>query len=49
LKYAGNFSNDLLKHSTLLGGKHINFPGKHSFNLKNVLKNEELRLLNISD
>jgi len=49
LKSAGNFINDLLKHSALLGGKYISFLGKYSFDTKNVLENKELRPLNISD
>jgi hypothetical protein len=49
LKSAGNFSNDLLKHSALLGGEHINFLGKYSFGTRNVPENEELRPLNIGD
>jgi hypothetical protein len=49
LKSASNFSNDLLKHSALLGGEHINFLGKYSFDTRNVPENEELRPLNIGD
>jgi hypothetical protein len=49
LKSAGNFINDLLKHSALLGEKHIRFLGKYFFDTRNVLENEELRPLNISD
>jgi hypothetical protein len=47
LKSAGNFINDLLKHSALLWEKHINCLEKYFFDMENVLENEELRPLNI--
>jgi hypothetical protein len=47
LKSAGNFINYLLKHNALLGEKHISCLEKYFFDTKNVLKNEELRPLNI--
>jgi hypothetical protein len=49
LKSAGYFSNDLLKHSAFLGRKHISCLGEYFFDMKNVLKNEELRPLNIGN
>jgi hypothetical protein len=49
LKYASDFKDESLKHINLLGEKHISFLGKHSFDAKNILENEELRPLNISD
>jgi hypothetical protein len=49
LKSANDFKDESLKHIAPLGEKHISFLENYSFDTKNVLENEELRPLNISN
>jgi hypothetical protein len=49
LKSASDFNDESLKHIARLGEKHISFLGKYYFDTKNVLENEKLKPLKISD
>lgn len=49
LKTTENMDERLLKHISPLNWSHINFLGEYSFDVKNMPKSNEFRLLNLND